>query len=116
LPIADGGHDVTSVRLEQPGDALPQEEEVFGNDNAHGTSITTMVGPPLGLLTARIPSNAASRRSVPASPVPLAGSAPPTPSSSTSARSIPFSWVTRMRIVEASACLAALFSASATAK
>ena len=76
-PIADRGHDVTSVRLEQPCDALPQEEQVFGDDNAHGTSITTMVGPPAGLLTARMPSNVATRRSTPSSPVPLAGSAPP---------------------------------------
>ena len=67
---------------------------VFGEDSAHGTSMMTMVGPPMGLLTARMPSNAASRRSIPARPVlragarrgsvsvpgePGAGSAPPMP-------------------------------------
>ena len=48
------------MRLEQPGEPLPQEEKIFGDDNAHGTSMTTMVGPPGGLLTARMPSNVPS--------------------------------------------------------
>ena len=34
--------------------------------------MTTMVGPPGGLLTARMPSNVASLRSTPARPVPWA--------------------------------------------
>jgi hypothetical protein len=62
---------------EQPDQALPQQEEVFADDDAHGTSTTMMVDPPGGLLTARMPSNVASLRSTPASPVPRAGSAPP---------------------------------------
>ena len=39
---------------------------VLGEDNAHGTSIVTTVGPPGGLDTVIVPSNAASRRSSPA--------------------------------------------------
>ena len=35
-----------------------------------------MVGPPGGLLMARMPSNVPSRRSIPARPLPRAGSAP----------------------------------------
>ena len=79
----DGGGDLEAVRLEQPDQAVSQQEEVFGDDDAHGTSMTTMVGPPTGLLTAMMPSKVASRRSTPASPVPRAASAPPTPSSVT---------------------------------
>jgi hypothetical protein len=43
-----------------------QEEQILGEDSAHGTSMTIMVGPPGGLLTARMPSNVSSRRSIPA--------------------------------------------------
>jgi hypothetical protein len=49
------------VRFEQPDQAVPQQEEVLGDDNAHGTSIATIVGPPARLPTTRIPSNVASR-------------------------------------------------------
>jgi hypothetical protein len=45
--------------------------------------MVSMVGPPGGLSMRRLPSNAASRRSTPASPDPAWAVAPPTPSSPT---------------------------------
>ena len=48
--VIDRLGDVEAVRLEQAGQAVPQQEEILGEDNAHGTSIVTMVGPPGGLL------------------------------------------------------------------
>ncbi len=77
LAVADGGGDHQTVRLEHPGEAIPQEKEVFGYDNTHGISMVTTVGPPGGLLIASTPSKAASRRSMPCKPVPCLGSAPP---------------------------------------
>lgn len=51
--------------------------EVFAEDNAHGTSMVTTVGPPGGLSTDIDPSNAARRRSIPCSPPAREGAAPP---------------------------------------
>ena len=79
--VVDRRDDLEAVRLEQPDQAVPQEVEVLGEDNAHGTSMVTTVGPPGGLLRSSVPSNVASRRSMPRSPVPRDGSAPPLPSS-----------------------------------
>ena len=62
---------------------------VLGEDKAHGTSRVTSVGPPGGLDTLIVPSNAASRRITPRMPVPASGSAPPLPSSPTTTRSTP---------------------------
>jgi hypothetical protein len=56
-----------------PGQALPQQKEIFGYDNAHGTSMTTIVGPPSGLLTASTPSKVPSLRSTPATRYPAPG-------------------------------------------
>src|SRR5690242_21754070 len=111
-----GRDDLEPVRGEQPDQALPQQEEVFADDDAHGTSMTTMVGPPGGLLTARMPANVASLRSSPARPVPQAAAAPPAPLSVTSARSTPPRWLRSIWTGRASACLTTLASASATLK
>src|SRR5262249_52466176 len=113
---ADGLGDLKPVCLQQPYQAIPQQEEVFSDNNAHGTSMTTMVGPPGGLFTARMPSNVPSRRSTPRRPVPMAGSAPPIPSSVTAMRRT--SPVCRMWIstIRAWPSLAAFASTSATAK
>ena len=46
---------------------------VLGEDKAHGTSSITSVGPPGGLDTLIVPSNADSRRITPRIPVPAAG-------------------------------------------
>ncbi len=43
---------------------------VLGEDDAHGTSRVTRVGPPVGLDTLIVPSKAASRRATPRIPVP----------------------------------------------
>ena len=75
--VVDGRDHVETVLPEQLRQAVPEEEEVFGDDNAHGISMRTVVGPPGGLCTAMVPSNAASRRLIPRRPVPAAGSAPP---------------------------------------
>ncbi len=76
----------------------------------------TTVGPPGGLLTASTPSNAARRRSMPRSPVPRAGSAPPHPSSVTPMRSIPAECLMSIQAWLAPACLDTLASNSLTAK
>ena len=69
--------------LQQVLEALPQEVEVLGEDNTHGSSMVATVGPPAGLRTVRVPSSAPARRRMPARPVPRASSAPPAPSSVT---------------------------------
>ena len=115
-PVVHRGGDLEAVRLEHPGQAVPQQEEVFGDDNAHGISMVTTVGPPGGLLRASTPSNAASRRSIPRRPVPRAGSAPPRPSSVTPIRSIPPACRMSIQAWPLPACLATLASSSLTAK
>ena len=81
----------------------------------HGTSMVTTVGPPAGLSTTIVPSNAASRFATPARPEP-AGSAPPRPSSPTTRCSTSPSCRTRTQARVASACLTVLARHSATAK
>ena len=71
------------MQLEELDQAGPEEGVVLGEDKAHGTSMVTIVGPPTGLDTPIVPSNADSRRITPRIPVPVSGSAPPTPSSPT---------------------------------
>ena len=87
--VVDRGQDREAVRLEQLDQAGPEEGVVFGEDKSHGTSRVTTVGPPAGLDTLIVPSNAASRRMTPRMPVPVSGSAPPRPSSPTRSRSAP---------------------------
>src|SRR5262249_57520307 len=84
--------DLEAMRLEHPDQAVPQKEEVFGDDNSHGSSMVATVGPPGALLRASMPSNADSRRSMPRRPVPSLGLAPPRPSSPTSTRRMPRSY------------------------
>src|ERR1700761_507285 len=116
IPVVHGRGDVQAVRLQHPGQAVPQQEEVFGDDNAHGISRVATVGPPSGLFRASIPSKAATRRSMPLRPVPPAGSAPPLPSSVTSIRSIPRSCRRSIQACRVPACLDTLASSSQTAK
>jgi hypothetical protein len=82
-PIVDRFDDLEVERLEQACQPVPEEGEVFGDDNAHGSSMVTTVGPPGGLDSVIVPSKAARRRSIPRRPVPESGSAPPIPSSPT---------------------------------
>ena len=67
------------MRLEEPDQAVPEEGVVLGEDDAHGTSSVTRVGPPIGLDTLIVPSKAASRRVDPPHPGarPRVGAAPP---------------------------------------
>ena len=74
-----------------------------------------VVGPPAGLTTRSVPSSAPTRCSSPVSPLP-AGSAPPRPSSTTSATSTRSSARSGSRSRVASAYLIAFASASATTK
>src|SRR5262249_25247211 len=108
--------DLEAVRLEHPDQAVPQKEEVFGDDNSHGSSMVATVGPPGGLLRASMPSKADSRRSMPRRPVPRPGSAPPRPSSPTSIRSSPCPCRISTHTWCAPACLDTLASSWLTAK
>ena len=85
--VVDRVQDREAVALEELDQAGPEEGVVFGEDKTHGTSRVTTVGPPAGLDTLMVPSNAASRRITPSMPVPASGSAPPRPSSPTIALS-----------------------------
>src|SRR5579863_2566955 len=115
-PVVDRGHDLHVVRGQQPDQAVPQERQVLAKDNSHGSSIVTWVGPPGGLVTATIPSKARSRRSMPCSPPPGRGWAPPAPLSPTIATSLPSSYSSCAQARFAPLCLTTLASASATAK
>ena len=68
--VVDRVQDREAVALEQLDQAGPEEGVVFGEDKTHGTSRVTTVGPPAGLDTFIVPSNAASRRITPSMPVP----------------------------------------------
>src|SRR5207253_1044214 len=98
------------VGLEQADQTVPEEGEIFGEDDAHGSTITTSVGPPAGLATVSAPSKADRRRSIPRRPVPAAGSAPPVPSSRTRASSRSSAWVSTIVTRLADACLMTLVS------
>jgi hypothetical protein len=89
-PAVHGRHDLHVVGGEQPDQAVPQEGQILAKDNSHGSSIVTWVGPPAGLVTANVPSNAFSRRSMPCRPPASRGCAPPAPLSPTIAISLPW--------------------------
>ena len=91
---------------------------VFGDDNAHGSSMVTTVGPPGGLDSAMVPSKAASRRSMPRRPVPAAASAPPRAVvvDHDRAAALPSCRSRHPARAWRAACLTTLVSASATAK
>ena len=69
---------------EDAGDAFPEEDGIFGEDYAHGISARILVPSPGRLTIPRRPSRASTRSARPRRPEPRFGSAPPTPSSSTS--------------------------------
>ena len=102
--------------VEDPGQADPEEGLVLGEDNAHGTSMVTTVGPPTGLDTA---DRAVEGRQPPAHPRQTAagrvGAAPAVvahhdlQTACRRARAAP-------RRACASACLTTLVRHSATAK
>src|SRR5512132_1260898 len=114
--VPDLGHDLDPAVGQQPGQALAQQDGVLGDHDSHGSSALITVGPPGGLEMVRWPSTAATRSARPCRPLPLAGSAPPTPSSMTSTMSRSRWRAMRTPISAARACLAALARASATTK
>ena len=114
--VVDRSEDGEAGELEQLGQACSEEGVVLGEDKAHGTSRVTIVGPPSGLDTLIVPSNAARRRTTPRIPLPAAGSAPPRPSSPTSTVSTPASWEAVIQACSARACFPVLARHSATAK
>lgn len=77
-----------------------------------GSSATSVVPTPRGLLTAILPPSAWTRSSSPSSPVPFERTAPPTPSSDTVSRTVESMRSTRIRTRDGRACLAALVRAS----
>src|SRR5699024_8815364 len=103
--VLHGRDDLAPVGGQEPDEPVPQEGEVFGEDHAHGTSRVIRVGPPRGLSTTMVPSNADSRTPTPRRPDPRAGSAPPTPSSPTSTRSEAAPASSRTHTRAADACL-----------
>src|SRR5688572_16571451 len=114
--VVDGCHDVEVEGMQEPGQSVPEEGMVLGDDNAHGTSMVMTVGPPGGLDMAIVPSKAARRRSIPRSPVPAAGSAPPLPLSVTTMVNRPSACRMDTDPVWARLCRIMLVSDSATAK
>ena len=97
LRIACLADDVDAVLLlQQPSEALTQQHRVICNHYAHGISASSVVPPPGGDSIESLPSSAARRSESPISPVPRAGSAPPTPSSDTSIVAWPLLRATRI--------------------
>src|SRR4051794_34726048 len=116
LGVARLGDDVEARVLEQPGDALAQQDTVVGDDYAHGISALRMVPRPGGLSSSSRPSRAATRSASPRRPEPRLGSAPPMPSSATSISAWPLTRSTLTFACSASAYFATFVSASAMTK
>ncbi len=74
-----------------PAEARVLRAISWGGCASHREERRTTVGPPAGELTSSRPSAASTRWCSPARPLPLAGWAPPTPSSSTRTSTPPFS-------------------------
>ena len=85
-PSATASTTSNPLSREQARQPVAQQGEILGDQDAHGSSARTVVGPPGGLVTVSRPSSASTRRRRPARPEP-AGSAPPRPSSTTSSTS-----------------------------
>src|SRR4029453_4380123 len=79
-----------AVLLEQPHHALPQEDRIVSHNYAHGIRALSVVPRPRSESISSLPSSTAIRSARPLRPVPLSGSAPPTPSSVTSTTRRPF--------------------------
>ena len=115
--VVDGRDDLEAVGGQEPDQPVPQEGQVLAEDNSHGSSMVTTVGPPTGLVTAIVPSKAASRRSIPRSPLPArrvgtAGAVVADDRDQPVGRCAPAATQARL----APLCLTTLASASATAK
>ena len=114
--MSDRGGDLEVVRLEQPDQPVSQQEEIFGDDNAHGTSMTTMVGPPARAAHREYAVECSQPPLHPAQPGAAAGSAPPMPEVGDRDPQQAVRMPTLILPSRAPECLAALVSTSATAK
>src|SRR6516164_7642920 len=108
--------DLEACLLEQPGQALAQDDGVVGDYYSHGNSARKMVPRPRGLVTVSVPPSASTRSVSPRSPVPPPTVAPPIPSSATSTMSTAPARAAVTRASLACECLAAFVSASLTTK
>src|SRR5262249_37054857 len=113
VAVRDGGDDVEPVVAEEAREAVAEECEVLCDHDPPGIPARTVVGPPGGLVTSRLPSSACTRLTSPRSPLP-SGFAPPSPSSTTATTSLPSSSCMSMSTDSACACLPVFASASAT--
>ena len=68
--VLDGFDHVVARVLEEPAEAFPEQDLVFGDHYSHGSSAVTSVPRPGVLATARLPPSAATRSVMPASPDP----------------------------------------------
>jgi hypothetical protein len=68
LAVALGGGHLVPGLGEQPGQSLPQEHGVLGDDYPHGSSAAMIVGPPLGDSTESRPSTPDTRSARPERP------------------------------------------------
>ena len=66
--VGHRGHDLGAGLLEEPDQALAEQDRVLGQDYPHGRSAVSRVGPPRGLSTSNRPSTACSRSASPARP------------------------------------------------
>src|SRR5262249_39720244 len=82
--VAHLGHDLEPRARQYARDALAHQHPVLAEHYAHGMLARTVVPSPTALSTVSAPSSVASLSASPRSPEPLAGSAPPRPSSRTS--------------------------------
>src|ERR671918_67068 len=87
VEVGGGAGDVEAGSLEDECQALAHQGLVLADHYPHGTSATSRVPRPGGLSTRRFPPSASMRSSIPRSPAPVLGVAPPMPSSPISMRS-----------------------------
>jgi hypothetical protein len=114
--VMDGADHVVSRFLEESAKAFPEENLVFGDHYAHGSSAVTIVPAPGGLATMTLPPSAVTRSPMPSSPAPSEITAPPMPLSRMATTSLLLRLPALTVTAEALACFAELVSASLATK
>src|SRR5690242_13520147 len=105
LGVVGRGNHLEPGVLENPSDALPDQDAVLCDRYLHGISALSRVPAPTAESTRRAPPSASTRSARLNSPVPPSTSAPPTPSSATSTSSTPCLYATCTSALVAWACL-----------